>query len=68
VKICGEISPLHFTYKEEGDALDEKELKEYTTQGPIIDYMVWPILLLYKDGPIVSKGAAQAKPPSDKKT
>jgi hypothetical protein len=36
-------------------------LKQYTKKGNSIDYMVWPVLYLYKNGPMLSKGVAQPK-------
>jgi hypothetical protein len=34
-------------------------LKPYTTSGTFVDYIVWPALLLYKNGPVLVKGVAQ---------
>lgn len=40
---------------------DKNMFKEYTTTGPLIDYIVWPAMLLYENGPVVIKGVAQGK-------
>lgn len=35
--------------------------KQYTVKGPIVDYIVWPAVLLHENGPVISKGVAQGK-------
>nr|XP_022328420.1 uncharacterized protein LOC111127508 isoform X2 [Crassostrea virginica] len=35
--------------------------RAYTRSGDVIDYVVWPSLLLYEDGPLLYKGVAQLK-------
>ena len=35
--------------------------KQYTVKGPVVDYIVWPAILLHEDGPVISKGVAQGK-------
>ncbi|XP_053399109.1 uncharacterized protein LOC123558279 [Mercenaria mercenaria] len=45
--------------KEEGERFDKDLYKEYTVRGQYLDYIVWPALFLYQDGPILSKGIAQ---------
>ncbi|XP_045203598.2 uncharacterized protein LOC123556729 [Mercenaria mercenaria] len=42
------------------DAFDGNTYKFYTETGPFVDYIVWPALLLEKDGSLLSKGIAQA--------
>lgn len=34
-------------------------LKQYTKKGDLIDYIVWPVLYLHKNGHMLSKGVAQ---------
>ncbi|CAG2245043.1 unnamed protein product [Mytilus edulis] len=45
----------------EGVPIDKNMFTVYTKQGPIIDFVVWPALILRTDGPILAKGAAQGK-------
>ncbi|KAH3737819.1 hypothetical protein DPMN_044414 [Dreissena polymorpha] len=33
--------------------------KEYTCRGPYIEYIVWPITYLHRNGPMLAKGIAQ---------
>ncbi|XP_060566226.1 uncharacterized protein LOC132725156 isoform X2 [Ruditapes philippinarum] len=40
---------------------DTNKYKPYTKSGLTIDYQVWPVLLLHKDGPLLCKGVAQGK-------
>jgi hypothetical protein len=42
-----------------GTPLDKNVLKEYTVSGDTIAFLVWPVLYLHKDGPILCKGVAQ---------
>ncbi|XP_052793227.1 uncharacterized protein LOC128227064 isoform X2 [Mya arenaria] len=39
--------------------LDKNLYKYYTQKGKLVDYVVWPVLFLKKDGPLLSKGIAQ---------
>ena len=43
------------------DGFDTDNFKVYTKKGDKVDYIVWPPLLLHKDGPLVGKGVAQGK-------
>ncbi|XP_052077727.1 uncharacterized protein LOC127715641 isoform X7 [Mytilus californianus] len=45
----------------EGGPIDKNMFTVYTKQGPLIDFVVWPALILHTDGPILAKGAAQGK-------
>ncbi|KAL3879558.1 hypothetical protein ACJMK2_031852 [Sinanodonta woodiana] len=38
---------------------DKDKFMSYTMSGNYIDYVVWPAVYLYKDGPIMKKGVAQ---------
>ncbi|KAK3580467.1 hypothetical protein CHS0354_035511 [Potamilus streckersoni] len=38
---------------------DMTKFRSYTRIGMYVDYIVWPALYLYKDGPIIRKGVAQ---------
>lgn len=42
-------------------AFDKNEYKEYTQSGTRVDYLVWPVMLLHQDGPVLCKGVAQCK-------
>lgn len=42
------------------DILDTNKYKFYTKTGSFIDYVVWPPLMLHIEGPLLSKGIAQA--------
>ncbi|WAQ99305.1 hypothetical protein MAR_023678 [Mya arenaria] len=45
----------------EGATLDAARYRQYTSSGHVVHFLVWPALLLYRDGPIVCKGVAQGK-------
>ncbi|XP_061184465.1 uncharacterized protein LOC133192479 [Saccostrea echinata] len=49
---------LDFTCQREGP-LNKDFYKEYTKSGKLCDYLVWPLLLLHKDGPVMQKGIVQ---------
>lgn len=40
---------------------DKEMFKSYTVIGPLIDFFVWPALLLHENGPLLGKGVAQCK-------
>lgn len=41
------------------DKFDNNMFKDYTKRGPFVEFVVWPALLLHKDGPLLAKGVAQ---------
>ena len=43
------------------DSFDSEVFKVYTAKGKSIDFIVWPPLMLNKDGPLIAKGVAQGK-------
>ncbi|XP_052239689.1 uncharacterized protein LOC127850596 isoform X2 [Dreissena polymorpha] len=43
----------------ENTSFDKDKFKEYTSRGPFVDYFVWPIMYLHRDGPMLGKGIAQ---------
>ena len=45
-----------------GDTFDEDLYKAYTKSGKTVEFVVWPVLLLHKTGPILCKGVAQGIP------
>jgi len=42
-----------------GDRLDTNAYKSYTRTGSLVEFIVWPALLLHKGGPLLCKGVAQ---------
>ncbi|WP_263081735.1 hypothetical protein [Endozoicomonas sp. Mp262] len=42
-----------------GSQMDAGYYRDYTQSGKITDYVVWPAMQLYKDGPLLCKGVAQ---------
>ncbi|WAQ98483.1 hypothetical protein MAR_022856 [Mya arenaria] len=56
-------SPPMVFYKntEEGTRFESALYKQYTQTGDVLEYVVWPALLLHEDGPLVFKGVAQPK-------
>ncbi|WAQ99470.1 hypothetical protein MAR_023843 [Mya arenaria] len=46
---------------QEGATFDAARYRQYTSSGHIVHFLVWPALLLYRDGPVVCKGVAQGK-------
>ncbi|XP_052793225.1 uncharacterized protein LOC128227063 isoform X2 [Mya arenaria] len=42
-----------------GQPLDTNHYKYYTQKGELVDYVVWPVLFLTIEGPLLSKGIAQ---------
>jgi hypothetical protein len=53
--------PMTFKTCEADERFDKSMFKEYTKRGSYVDFMVWPVLLLEKDGQVVAKGIAQGK-------
>jgi hypothetical protein len=51
--------PMYLDF-EPVDVFDRLAFKEFTKSGTKVDYLVWPALYLYKDGPLLSKGVVQA--------
>ncbi|XP_053400224.1 uncharacterized protein LOC123557878 [Mercenaria mercenaria] len=53
--------PMVLATCEADGKLDKNKFKEYTKSGDVVDFLVWPALLLEKDGSVVVKGVAEAK-------
>ncbi|XP_056013045.1 uncharacterized protein LOC125682420 isoform X3 [Ostrea edulis] len=53
--------PLAFYYHDggEGQEFDKKRFQFYSQSGTKLKYVVWPALLLHKDGNLLRKGIAQ---------
>ncbi|XP_052077724.1 uncharacterized protein LOC127715641 isoform X5 [Mytilus californianus] len=45
----------------EGKPIDKNLFSPYTKNGSVIDFVVWPALILHKTGPILQKGSVQGK-------
>ncbi|KAK3593598.1 hypothetical protein CHS0354_018694 [Potamilus streckersoni] len=45
---------------------DSSKYREYTKKGPYEEFVVWPVLYLYRGGPMLSKGVAQGSKLKDK--
>ncbi|XP_053400222.1 uncharacterized protein LOC123557876 isoform X2 [Mercenaria mercenaria] len=53
--------PMVLATCEAEEKFDKNKFKEYTKSGDVVDFLVWPALLLEKDGSVVVKGVAEAK-------
>jgi hypothetical protein len=42
--------------------IDTNILRSYTRAGNKVDFVVWPVLYLHKDGPVLNKGVVQPIP------
>ncbi|XP_060065862.1 myosin-2 heavy chain-like [Ylistrum balloti] len=52
--------PVHIEWEfSHGEKFDHDRLRSYTKGGDSLNYVVWPILYLYKGGPMLAKGVAQ---------
>ncbi|CAG2189921.1 unnamed protein product [Mytilus edulis] len=70
VKICylsAVQDPPMFLDFEPNETFDKSTFKEFTVSGSLMDYLVWPALLIQKDGAILSKGVVQPKTESEDK-
>lgn len=43
-----------------GETVDTNTFRFFTNSGEFVEYLVWPALLLNKNGPLISKGVIQA--------
>ncbi|KAK3607020.1 hypothetical protein CHS0354_020445 [Potamilus streckersoni] len=53
--------PIVISCVKEGDRFDVSLYRAYTKSGTIVDFCVWPLVLLAENGPILSKGVAQGR-------
>ncbi|KAL3879215.1 hypothetical protein ACJMK2_031522 [Sinanodonta woodiana] len=58
--MCIKIPPMYITSETDG-LFDKDAYVPYTKAGPCIAYVVWPVVYLHKNGPILKKGVAQGK-------
>ncbi|XP_060580323.1 uncharacterized protein LOC132737103 [Ruditapes philippinarum] len=66
VEICwlmnSQNPPVIFdTSDVDGKSFDVDKFRTYTKTGKLVDYVVWPPMLLHKGGPMLCKGVAQGK-------
>ena len=45
----------------EGQPIDHNLFSVYTKRGSVVEFVIWPALILNKTGPILSKGVVQGK-------
>lgn len=38
---------------------NKESFNEYTKRGKYLDYVVWPVIFLHRNGPLLKKGVAQ---------
>ena len=41
------------------DNIDKTIFKPFTKDGDTLDYVVWPALFLFQDGPLMARGVVQ---------
>ncbi|VDI77489.1 Hypothetical predicted protein [Mytilus galloprovincialis] len=52
--------PMAIDYENfEEQAMDPIKFNKYNRSGTTVEYVVWPALLLHKDGPVLAKGTVQ---------
>lgn len=58
--ICIADPPMVIEYKNfENHKIDSTKFNKYNRSGTTVEFVVWPTLLLYKDGPVLAKGTVQ---------
>lgn len=58
--MCIQDPPLAMEYENfEGKPVDRSKFNLYDRNGTITEFVVWPALLLHKNGPILTKGVVQ---------
>ena len=58
IMVC-QSPPIHLEWNYECCSFDVSILKPFTENGDTIHYLVWPVMFLHKDGPLLNKGVAQ---------
>ncbi|KAL3879567.1 hypothetical protein ACJMK2_031861, partial [Sinanodonta woodiana] len=53
--------PPMYIFCEKEDVFNKKHFVEYTEKGHKVSYVVWPVLYLHKNGPLMKKGVAQGE-------
>ena len=54
-------SPSVYMHTENIGPVNHNFYKPYTRSGKVVDYFIWPPLLLHESGPLLAKGIVQAK-------
>ncbi|KAK3607098.1 hypothetical protein CHS0354_026305 [Potamilus streckersoni] len=55
------MDPPMYIFCDKEAVFDHNKYASYTKAGTEISYVVWPVLYLYKNGPLVRKGVAQGQ-------
>ena len=50
---------VHIVDLTKQNRFDKNLYKEYTCTGQLVEYVVWPAMLLHENGSVVSKGIVQ---------
>ena len=53
--------PMHLEFDSSAD-IDKSVFRLFTRNGNILDFVVWPALMLHENGPLVHKGVVQPLP------
>ncbi|XP_076071463.1 uncharacterized protein LOC143042865 isoform X1 [Mytilus galloprovincialis] len=53
--------PIHLDWEYKGHSFDLQILRPFTESGDVVDYIIWPVMFLHKDGPLLCKGVAQGR-------
>ncbi|VDI31353.1 Hypothetical predicted protein [Mytilus galloprovincialis] len=57
--VCSD-PPMAIEYENiENKSMDSSKFNKYNRTGTIVEYVVWPVLLLHIDGPVLAKGSVQ---------
>ncbi|XP_065928057.1 uncharacterized protein MCAP_0864-like [Magallana gigas] len=64
VHICwlmvGQDPPVYLRFSDKcKDKFNKHIYREYTTNGEVLDFVVWPAIFLHENGPLLKKGLAQ---------
>ena len=54
--------PVHMKWDfGEDEDFDTNIMRSYTKSGKFVSYVVWPVLYLHENGPLLAKGVVQGK-------
>ncbi|KAL3878814.1 hypothetical protein ACJMK2_031142 [Sinanodonta woodiana] len=53
--MCVQDPPISMSWVEKGDIFDTSRYRAYTKHGTIVDFCVWPLVLLADSGPLLTK-------------
>ena len=51
--------PVHLEWNYTGQEFDHQLIKPFTEDGTKVEFVVWPVMFLHKNGPLLCKGVAQ---------